>query len=429
MAECSDQRQVYLVTYSRADLEKVKTREDFADIWVRAFGREVVQQWACCCEKHKEEPQQVHFHLSIKLKTVRRWKQVKANVTRSHGIVCHFQEFPANYYDAYRYVTKEDPDYITSEGHPLLTNSPQSKPASAKRKAIRAASDVNVRPAVPKKKAVTKLDVMDLYHIIVTNNINTERELFVLANLQKNEGKMDLLKFILTISDKRRCEIIRNAWRVENSMKENDRLKLTAIQILQEARKKPCVCAGDYYIHVGQTLEQNNIDANKFREAVTNALRYGRKKGNNVMLIGPANCGKTFVLQPLTEIYNSFVSPASGTFPWVGAEKAEVVFLNDLRWNEKLMPWGDFLNLLEGLPVHISAPKTHYAEDLLWVKKTPIFGTSSTRIRKYDGGIINDRETAMMECRWKYFEFTKPVEDPKDIVKCSSCFAHLILGY
>ena len=76
------------------------------------------------------------------------------------------------------------------------------------------------------------------------------------------------------------------------------------------------------------------------------------------------------------------------TFAWVGAEKAEAVFLtlhdgdryhietgplicganqwtgfymikasimkglNGLRLTEKLMPWDDFLNLTEGLPVH-----------------------------------------------------------------------------
>ena len=70
----------------------------------------------------------------------------------------------------------------------------------------------------------------------------------------------------------------------------------------------------------------------------------------------------TFILSPLTEIFKCFVSPSSGAFAWVGAEKAEIIFLND----ERLMPWSDFLSLLEGLPVHLQAPKTHYAEDILW---------------------------------------------------------------
>ena len=97
----------------------------------------------------------------------------------------------------------------------------------------------------------------------------------------------------------------------------------------------------------------------------------GRSKGNNVMFIGSANCGKTFVLNLLTEVFKCFVSPASGTFAWVGTEKADVIFLNDLRWNDKLIPWAGFLNLLKGLPIHIQAPKTHFANDILWDVKTP----------------------------------------------------------
>ena len=40
------------------------------------------------------------------------------------------------------------------------------------------------------------------------------------------------------------------------------------------------------------------------------------------------------------------------------------------------------------------------------IEKTPIFATSSRRLRKYDGGVLNDVdvETAMMEVRWRYFE-------------------------
>ena len=70
MAGCSDQRSVYLITYSNADLDKIKTREEFAELWTNAFGEDIVKQWACCCEKHKENDK-VHFHLALKLKRVR----------------------------------------------------------------------------------------------------------------------------------------------------------------------------------------------------------------------------------------------------------------------------------------------------------------------------------------------------------------------
>ena len=59
---CTD-RSVYLITYSKADTQKVETREQFSSIFIEAFGESVVQQWVCSREKHKEEG--VHFHLAL----------------------------------------------------------------------------------------------------------------------------------------------------------------------------------------------------------------------------------------------------------------------------------------------------------------------------------------------------------------------------
>ena len=430
MAECSDQRSVYLITYSDADLEKIKTREEFAALWRKAFGEDIVKQWACCCEKH-QEGDKVHFHLALKLKRVRRWKMVKQKVINETGIVCHFQEFHTNYYDAFCYVKKEDVDYVISEGHPLLTNSPLTKSASAKRKfTITSPDDLQVRPPKPVKKSKTpRLDTVKVYDIIVNNDLKTERDLFMLANSQKEEGKTDLLEFILKVSDKRRNELLKTAWRIHNVQNEDERAKMTAMEVLiEKGSSAECVCNRQYRPCAAEILDSNGIDQNEFTTAVLEALSDGRKKGNNIMIIGPANCGKTFILRPLTEIFKCFVSPASGTFAWVGAEKAEVIFLNDLRWNERLMPWSDLLNLLEGLPVHLQAPKTHYAEDVLWSKKTPIFGTSSNRIRKYDGGVLNDIETGMMDKRWKYFEFSQVVQSPREIKPCPQCFTNFLLN-
>ena len=51
------------------------------------------------------------------------------------------------------------------------------------------------------------------------------------------------------------------------------------------------------------------------------------------MIVGPANCAKTFLLNPLNVIFNTFSNPASTRFAWVGAEQAECIFLNDFRWS------------------------------------------------------------------------------------------------
>ena len=110
----------------------------------------------------------------------------------------------------------------------------------------------------------------------------------------------------------------------------------------------------------------------------------GRGKGRNVMIIGPANCGKTFILKPLCDIFNAFVNPASGTFSWVGVEEAEIIFLNDFRWSERIIPLQDLLRLLEGDTIHIATPKTHFAQDII-LQTRPYFAPAQAEYEVFKG--------------------------------------------
>ena len=83
----------------------------------------------------------------------------------------------------------------------------------------------------------------------------------------------------------------------------------------------------------------------------------------------------------MTIIYQAFAGPAQNTFAWFGAEKAEIVYLNNLRWNDELIPQSNFLQLLEGCEVHL-VPKNHSPEDIKFKRDTPIFATSIEEIQK-----------------------------------------------
>ena len=43
-----------------------------------------------------------------------------------------------------------------------------------------------------------------------------------------------------------------------------------------------------------------------------------RGNGRNLFLTGPANCGKTVLTNPLTQIFDAFCNPATGLFAWAG---------------------------------------------------------------------------------------------------------------
>ena len=77
-------------------------------------------------------------------------------------------------------------------------------------------------------------------------------------------------------------------------------------------------------------LRHNKINACVFAEAIRTLLELGRGKNCNILLVGSANCGKTFLLNPLKEIYDTFQNPSSTKYAFVGAENKELIFLDDL---------------------------------------------------------------------------------------------------
>ena len=76
-------------------------------------------------------------------------------------------------------------------------------------------------------------------------------------------------------------------------------------------------------------------------------------------------------------------------FAWVGAEQAECIFLNDFHWSGQIIPWQDLLLMLEGQPVHLPAPKSHYAKDLVLQNVTPIFATSKHELVFIKNSVID----------------------------------------
>ena len=83
-----------------------------------------------------------------------------------------------------------------------------------------------------------------------------------------------------------------------------------------------------------------------------------------------------YILNPITIVFNAFTNPSSSKYAFVGAEKSEVIFMNDLRWSPDMISWQEFLNFLEGQDVHLAAPKSHISEDICNCGNVPILATS-----------------------------------------------------
>ena len=117
------------------------------------------------------------------------------------------------------------------------------------------------------------------------------------------------------------------------------RANKTRIQLLQEESARECAagCGGKWLEAADQLLQMHGILKEEFCSAVYNAFSKGRRKYRNIFIYGETNCGKSFILSLLKVIYNTLCNPATGSFAWLGAEDAEIIFLNDFRWHPKII--------------------------------------------------------------------------------------------
>ena len=94
-----------------------------------------------------------------------------------------------------------------------------------------------------------------------------------------------------------------------------ERQNKNRMTILEEVRNGSCTddCAERWLLQAKSTLKLNGLDPNEFAPATRNLIEKGRGKHRNI-LVGNSNCGKTFLLKPLTKICQFLTRPTSGTF-------------------------------------------------------------------------------------------------------------------
>ena len=277
------------------------------------------------------------------------------------------------------------------------------------------------------------MTVYDVSQIIQQRKFTKRLELVCLAVQQKREGNTALAEFIANKGD----NCVDNTLSVAKQFSEAEaklaRSKKSRIDILREAMDEgSCLaaCEGKWLEAAERLLHSNDIPVKSFCEAVFTALQKGRGKYQNIYIHGPANCGKTFILSPLKSVYEAFCNPATGTFAWMGADEAEVIYLNDFRWNPKVIAWADLLQALEGDIVHLPAPKNFCHRDLELSADTPFFATADAPLVLVKGGSIDRANTEMMNVRWRFFHFWKQIPQSSQVKMdpCKHCFAKFILN-
>lgn len=221
-----------------------------------------------------------------------------------------------------------------SAGHPNLESVREpSRTAKARRSITGKAAAAKQRksPRLEKKKkklAPTKvrLTQVELGHFIYKHNIESYADLEALAQQRSANGEFDIFNFIAA---KERCvseALIKRMKSMRDAETRQADAHLTRMEKLKRALQLPCVagCDGRWALYAADIFEQSGYTVLEGATAFRRAIEHGRKKENNVILIGERDCGKTFLVDPLESIFRTFSSPTKGRFSWVEIEGKEV---------------------------------------------------------------------------------------------------------
>lgn len=107
-------------------------------------------------------------------------------------------------------------------------------------------------------------------------------------------------------------EALSVSFELENAELDLAHSKLTRVEILYKELGNACVegSNGKWLRMAEQVLGRNSIDRLDLSEGVQNLLQEGHGKYRNMLLKGVANCGKTFLLNPLNVVFKTFSNPA-----------------------------------------------------------------------------------------------------------------------
>lgn len=400
-------REVFLITYSQS--ANHYTKESFSNIILQAFlnsGNVVVEKWVCAKELHKNVG--FHFHMTVKLNKQKRWAAVKRLVEGAYpDIHLHFSDrskdhADRNLYDGAYHYTIKGGDFIVSENHP---------PVAAKAGSI-----------------AQKMKNIDFMNLVIEKNLKTMLEVKALAKNNSAASNHSLRIYFSIKGEKKISEMLRLAWDIEDAPEALLRLQKNRVQLLKEATASACSCPKKslWQLMASQILHVNNIGLDTYTQAILAALTLGRGKFRNIMHIGGTNRAKTFLMKPLRLVYNAFENPSHGNFNWAGVDEKEIILLNDFRWAQDVIPWEQFLLLLEGDPVQFPVK---FQNDIRLLKDTPIFATSRSPITFGKCGEEAETENKMMKSRWKTFQFTHHFVESKQIecLPCMHCYANFIL--
>jgi len=365
-----------------------------------------------------------HLHAVVLTKKSIKFVGV-ANALRVAGLYGHASVTHDGYYSGFRYCWRPsvkktlrdlDAEPFFSENHPSAEDAqraPRTSAATKGRKAGAATGKGAEKPPKPPRFSLPALKAL-----VRREKITSVAELMLRATRIP-----ELADFCLA----RRRELrgyLSTVWEIEGAKATVERSSKSLVDILEDARSKPCVCDGAWTEVAEDICTRQGIDKTTFCTAIYTSLEIGNKKGSNVFIYGPTNSGKTFLVAPLEDIYATFVRwEKKATKPFENLPCCELILLQDFRYNpDGAVGWEDLLVVFEGGVVSCDVKGGAGVKHRV---KQPVVLTSKEKMYHTD-----EREFDQMLKRFKFFEtkFTIADGDKRLVDDCAACFAGFIIA-
>ena len=152
----------------------------------------------------------------------------------------------------------------------------------------------------------------------------------------------------------------------------------------------------------------------------------------NVCIVGPADCGKSFLLKGMLEFFDTYSRPDGGSYQLEDLLGKELVLLNDFEYDaqaKEWMPWQYFKNFLEGASVLVGCPKNKGGNQI-FEGAAPVFLTAPQEVTLMRYGKEVTYETEQMRKRVTYLILKKsiPEEQRQEVLRvCPHCSARVYL--
>jgi hypothetical protein len=277
----------------------------------------------------------------------------------------------------------------------------------------------------------TRLSSLAFFDLCKRHRLFTVEALWAKATELSEAGDRGLLAYLLDNDGEGQFAKVLKALGAQERQR---RAKLTREALLEEhLQTQRCICAseGFCYTLMKDLLRKNGLDG-QLQADVLGALRAGRAKKRTVCLLGDANCGKSFLLKGLKEVFHTYERPDGGTHQLEDLLDKELVVLNDFEFDAKAkewMSWQYFKNFLEGGSIPVARPKNRGGNQL-FEGSAPVLMTAPqpVTLARYGREVVKER--AQMEARilYRHFQYSIPEDERQEVTRhCGHCSARLYL--